>query len=99
MPRLRAALVGVCALALSASAVSAAVVLPPHAPQAAVDALRTAVERLNHDKAFAEETSRMMGFVPDYVAGPDTNRVVRQTLTVRPEIRQFVENYIKSANK
>ena len=28
-----------------------------------------------------------MGFVPEYVAGPDTNRQVRQALVVKPEIR------------
>jgi hypothetical protein len=37
--------------------------------------------------------------VPDYVTGPNTNRQARATLSVRPEIRAFVADYIKRANK
>ena len=75
------------------------IVLPPNTPQPALDALRTAVLRLNSDKAFAEDALKTIGFVPEYVAGPDTSRQVRQALTVRPEIRAFVANYIKGTNK
>ena len=74
-------------------------VLPPGVPQAALEALRAAVLKLNNDTAFAEEALKVMGFVPEYVAGPDTNRQVRSALVVKPEIRAFVANYIKSANK
>ena len=81
------------------SAMQRLVLLPPGAPQAALDALRAALLRLNNDKAFAEEALKTMGFVPEFVAGPDTNRQVRQALVVKPEIRAFVANYIKSANK
>jgi hypothetical protein len=38
-----------------------------------------------------------MGFVPEYVATPDTGRQVRQALVVKPEVRDFVANYVKSA--
>ena len=75
------------------------VVLPPRAPQAAVEALRAAVLRLNADAAFADEATKAMGFVPQYEAGPQTNRQVRNALAVRPEIRRFVADYIKSAKK
>ena len=44
------------------------------------DALRAAVLRLNNDPAFAEEARKVVGFVPEYVAGPDTNRQVRSAL-------------------
>ncbi len=81
------------------SAMGRLVVLPPTAPQAAVDALRTAVGRLNNDPAFAEDATKAVGFVPEWVSGADINRQARQTLTVRPEIRQFVTDYIKAANK
>ena len=73
--------------------------LPPHAPQAAVEALRTAVQRLNSDKAFAEDAMKIMGFVPDYEGGPQTNAQVRKVLTVRPETRTFVANYLKGGKK
>jgi putative tricarboxylic transport membrane protein len=74
-------------------------VLPPGVPQAALDALRAAVLKLNNDAAFAEEARKVVGFVPEYVASPETNRQVRSALAVKPEIKAFVANYIKSANK
>jgi hypothetical protein len=58
------------------------IVLPPGAPPAAVAALRVAVLRLNDDKAHAEEAVRTIGFVPEWVAGADTNAQVRAALTV-----------------
>ncbi len=75
------------------------VVLPPNAPKAAVDALRAAVTELNTDKAFAEESMKALGFVPEYEAGPDTNRQVRAALTVKPEVRNFVVDYVKNVKK
>jgi len=88
---------------LASLAVNAAmqrmVVLPPGTPPDAVDALRAAVVRLNNDPAFAEEAMSALGFVPTYEAGPQTSRQVRQALTVAPEVRTFVLDYIKNANK
>ena len=86
------------ALALT-SAMGRLIALPPQAPEAAVTALRNATARLNNDPAFAEDSMKALGFVPNYVTGPDTNRLARQTLTVRPETRAFVADYIKRANK
>jgi hypothetical protein len=86
------------ALALT-SAMGRLITLPPNAPEAAVTALRLATARLNRDAAFAEDSMKALGFVPDYVTGPDTNRLARQTLTVKPEVRAFVADYIKRANK
>jgi tripartite-type tricarboxylate transporter receptor subunit TctC len=86
------------ALALT-SAMGRLIALPPQAPEAAVTALRNATARLNNDPAFAEDSMKALGFVPDYVTGPDVNRLARQTLTVRPETRAFVADYIKRANK
>jgi hypothetical protein len=88
---------------LSSLAINAAmqrlVVLPPGAPQAAIDTLRTAVLRLNDDPAFAQEAMGALGYVPNYEAGPQTNRQVRTALTVSPEIRSFVLDSIKNAKK
>jgi hypothetical protein len=68
-------------------------------PPASVAAIRAAVLQLNDDKAFAEDAMKTVGFVPEYTAGPETNRQVRSSLTVKPEVRRFVLDYIKSANK
>jgi tripartite-type tricarboxylate transporter receptor subunit TctC len=86
------------ALALT-SAMGRLIALPPQAPEGAVTALRNATAKLNNDPAFAEDSMKALGFVPDYVTGPDVNRLARQTLTVRPETRAFVADYIKRANK
>ena len=68
-------------------------------PPAAVDALRRAIERLNGDQEFAKEAQKSLQFVPQYVTGGDLNARVRRTLVVRPEIREFVIEYIKNPPK
>jgi tripartite-type tricarboxylate transporter receptor subunit TctC len=70
--------------------------LPPNAPPAAVEALRAALIRLGKDPEFAAEATKLVGYVPEYDAGPDTNQVIRAAMTVRPEIRTFVADYIKA---
>ena len=85
-------------LALS-STMSRFAALPPNAPQAAVAALRAAALRLKDDTAFAEAAMKSIGYAPDYSTGPDRNRQARLMLTVRPEIRAFVADYVKSANR
>ncbi len=77
------------------SAMLRTVVMPPGAPQAAVDALRTALARLNNDKDYAEDAMKTMQFVPHYETGADINARVRRALTVPPEIRSFVLEYMK----
>jgi tripartite-type tricarboxylate transporter receptor subunit TctC len=72
------------------------VVLPPGAPPAAVAALQAAMLSLNQDKAFAEESRRAVGFVPDYMAGPETARQVRQVTNLKPEMRAFLADYAKA---
>ena len=71
------------------------VVMPPGSPQAAQDALRTALARLNDDKDYAADSMRAMQFVPHYETGADINARTRQRLTVSPEIRAFVLNYMR----
>lgn len=73
--------------------------LPPGSPKSAADALSAAVARLNEDKAYAEEALKVIGFVPEYTVGPDTNRQVREGLSVRPEIKAFVADYVKKGGK
>jgi tripartite-type tricarboxylate transporter receptor subunit TctC len=75
------------------------VALPPNAPPAAAEALRVAVERLNQDQEFAADAVRTLGFAPDYATGPDIAARVRALLVASPEVRAFVADYIKSAQK
>ena len=73
--------------------------LPPGAPPAAVAALRAALERLNHDKEFHADAIKTLGFIPEYSAGADTGPRIRAALTVKPEIRKFVAEYIPKGAK
>jgi tripartite-type tricarboxylate transporter receptor subunit TctC len=81
------------------SAMLRTVVLPPGSPQAAVDALRKGMERLNGDKEFAEDALKAIQFVPHFVTAADLNTQVRRTLVVDPAIRTFVTDYIKNPPK
>jgi tripartite-type tricarboxylate transporter receptor subunit TctC len=75
------------------------IVMPPGAPQAAVDALRAAIARVNADKAYAEEAERTFSFVPHWRAGADTPAMVQTALAVRPEVRTFLADYMKNLPK
>src|SRR4051812_2324755 len=81
------------------SAMLRTVVLPPGVPQASIEALRKAFERLNGDKEFAEETLKAIQFVPQFMTGADLNAQVRRTLVVDPAVRTFVTDYIKHPPK
>jgi len=75
------------------------IALPPGAPKAALAALRTAVQRLNKDPAYAADAKKTLGYVPQYYSEADTSEHVRSALTVKPEIRTFMANYIKEPKK
>ncbi len=75
------------------------VALPPGASPAAAAALRAAVARLNQDKQFAADAIKAIGFAADYETGPDIAARVRALLVASPEVRAFVADYIKSAQK
>jgi hypothetical protein len=75
------------------------IVMPPDAPQAAVEALRAAITRVNGDKAYAQEAENVFGFVPLWAAGPNTPAVAQTALSVRPEVRAFLLDYMKNLPK
>ena len=75
------------------------IVMPPGAPQPAVEALRAAIARVNVDKAYAEEAEKAFGFVPQWAGGSDTPKVAQTALTVRPEVRTFLADYMKNLPK
>jgi putative tricarboxylic transport membrane protein len=75
------------------------IVMPPGAPQPAIEALRAAIADVNGDRAYAEEAEKTFGFVPQWAAGPDTPKVAQTALTVRPEVRAFLTDYMKNLPK
>lgn len=74
------------------------IALPPGAPPAAVSAIREALKKMNADKEYAAEAVRAFGYVPVFYAEADTSDKVRKALTVSPEIRKFVAEYIEKGS-
>jgi len=72
---------------------------PPGTPPEARKALADAIVELNADKDHAAEAMSTIGFVPEWQVGPDVNQTVRSVLSMRPEVRSFLIDYIKAANK
>jgi tripartite-type tricarboxylate transporter receptor subunit TctC len=72
---------------------------PPGTPPEARKALADAIVQLNGDKDHAAEAMNTIGFVPEWQVGPDVNQTVRSVLSMRPEVRNFLIDYIKAANK
>jgi tripartite-type tricarboxylate transporter receptor subunit TctC len=75
------------------------VVMPPGSPPAALAALRKALAALNDDKDYAADAMTAMQFVPHYVVNANLDREVRERLTISPEMRTFITNYMKKAGK
>src|SRR5262245_58097131 len=75
------------------------IALPPGAPRAAYDALREAIEELNEDKEFAAEAMKVIQFVPEYPTAPDMSERVRAMLFATPEMRKFVNDYMRAVPK
>jgi tripartite-type tricarboxylate transporter receptor subunit TctC len=71
------------------------VAMPPNSPPAAVAALRKGLAGLNDDKDYAADAMKAMQFVPHYELGPNLDDVVRQRLTISPEMRTFITAYMK----
>jgi hypothetical protein len=72
------------------------IVMPPGAPQAAVESLRTAIVRVNTDKDYIADAEKAFGFVPVWRASADTPRLAMTALGMKPEIRAFLVDYMKN---
>src|ERR1043166_8848903 len=75
------------------------IALQPGAPQAAYDAIGRAIERLNDDKEFAAEALKTIEFAPAYVTGPDRNNAIRGMLHATPDMRAFINDYMRNVPK
>jgi hypothetical protein len=75
------------------------IVMPPGVPTAAVNALREGLARLNKDKAHAEDAEKAFGYVPAWQIGTDNNAMAERSMTIRPEVRAFLLDYIKNPPK
>src|SRR5215471_15458029 len=71
------------------------IAMPPGAPQTAVAQLRQAVLGLNEDKAYIEEAQKTMGEAPEYISNANLNAEVRNGLSIKPETKTFMQDYVK----
>jgi hypothetical protein len=74
------------------------IAMPPGTPQAAVTELRQAVLRLNEDKAYIEEAQKTMGEAPEYISNANLNAEVRNGLSIKPETKTFMQDYVKRSD-
>ena len=58
-----------------------------------------AISDLNEDKSYADEAIKALGYAPQWVAGPETNAQVRRALSITPQMRSFIADYVKSGKK
>src|SRR3954470_15771021 len=75
------------------------VALPPGAPRGAYDALSRAISRLADDKEFAEESMKVMEFIPEYETAPDMSQQIRAMLVASPEMRHYINDYMRNVPK
>ena len=75
------------------------VAMPPDSPPAAVAALRKALLALNDDKDYAADALTAIQFVPHYEVGDNLDQVVRDRLTIPPDTRAFIGDYMKKVAK
>src|SRR5262245_58139797 len=75
------------------------IVMPPSAPQPAIDVWRNAIMRVNEDPAYAEEAEKTFGFVPQWKAGADTPKIAQSALSISPDVRAFLVDYMKNVPK
>jgi tripartite-type tricarboxylate transporter receptor subunit TctC len=75
------------------------IVMPPGAPQPAIEAWRAAIMRVNDDRAYAEEAEKTFGFVPQWKAGPETPKLAQSALSISPDVRAFLTDYTKNLSK
>jgi hypothetical protein len=75
------------------------IALAPGTPPAALAALRSGIEALNHDREFAAEALRVIEFAPDYPTAPDMSRQVRAMMVASPQMRDFINDYMRNPPK
>ena len=75
------------------------VATPPDSPPAALAALRKALIALNDDKDYAADAMTAIQFVPHYEVSDNLNQVVRDRLTISPQMHDFITAYMKKVAK
>jgi hypothetical protein len=75
------------------------IVMPPGAPKEAVAILKAAMLKLNDDKDYQEEAQRTINEPIEYGTSENLNAEVAKAITVTPELRAFMDDYVKKAGR
>jgi len=73
--------------------------MPPDSPPAALAALRKALIALNDDPDYAADAMTAIQFVPHYEVSDNLDQVVRNRLTISPQMHDFIIDYMKKVAK
>ncbi len=68
---------------------------PPGTPPEAIKELRAGFVSLWKDKAFLSDYSKAVKTTPVMVTGEDGEKIIAQLKTVKPEMKQFIADYLK----
>jgi tripartite-type tricarboxylate transporter receptor subunit TctC len=71
----------------------------PGVPPAAMESMRAAIAGLDNDKEFAAEAIRAIEFAPDYPTAPDTSQKIRAMMVASPQMRDFINDYMRNPPK
>ncbi len=75
------------------------IVLPPGVPKEAHEAMQAAIDKLNADKAYGEDSLKTFGFVPEWTSNPKVQETVRKNLVLPEKARIFLDKYVANPPK
>jgi len=81
------------------SAMQRVIVLPPNSAPAAAASLRAAIAELNADPDYAAEAVKTLGYAPEWIAGEGVGAQVRRAISITPQMRAFIADYVKNAKR
>ena len=69
--------------------------MPPTAPQAAVDEMRSAFDKLSRDPEFIAQWKKVVLVEPYFIMGTEGERIISDLANVQPPMANFLRKYIE----
>ncbi len=70
------------------------VFMAPNAPQAAVDEMRAAFEKLSKDPEYIADYEKVVKFKPRFIVGAEGEKIIAELAKAKPEFVTFLRNYL-----
>jgi tripartite-type tricarboxylate transporter receptor subunit TctC len=71
------------------------VLLPPKAPKEAQTAIRAAFAKMQKDANYLADAKKTMKNLPEFVSGPEGERIIADLKNANPELVAFMKTYLK----